>query len=215
MKRILGLLGAGGLALLAVTPTQADIVFASNPGPYLSTPGGSATVGTPFTVGATPVNITALGFFDYTGLGLTVAHEVGIYDLGQHLLGSVTVPTGSGVPYHDGTRWADLSQSVALAANTGYMLAYHVQGDPDNCWVVGPGNSVTIDPHFALSGSGYTLTMGSPLAYPNYLPTYGWYLFGGNMAVSVPEPGQWATMGVTLLGVAGYGFRRYRLNRAA
>ena len=214
MKRILGLIGAGGLALLAVTPTQADIVFATNPSGSLSAAGLPATVGTPFTVGATPVSITALGFFDYTGLGLTVAHEVGIYDLGQHLLGSVMVPAGSGVPYHDGTRWADLSQSIALAANTGYMLAFHVQGDPDNCWVVGPGNSVTIDPHFALAGSGYTVTIGSTLAYPGYLP-YDIYLFGGNMAVSVPEPSQWAAMGLTLLGVAGYGFRRYQLRRTA
>ena len=32
---------------------------------------------------------------------------------------------------------------------------------------------------------------------------------------SVPEPGQWAMMGLTLVGVAGYGYRRFRANRAA
>ena len=39
-----------------------------------------------------------------------------------------------------------------------------------------------------------------------------------NMTVSpaaVPEPGQWAMMGLTLVGVACYGYRRFRANRAA
>ena len=32
---------------------------------------------------------------------------------------------------------------------------------------------------------------------------------------AVPEPSQWAMMGLTLLGVGGYGFRRYRRSKAA
>ena len=215
MKRILGLIGAGGLALLAVTPTQADIVFATNPGGWVGGVSGDAIIGTPFTVGATPVSISALGYFDLTGFGLSYAHQVGIYDLGRNLLGSVTVPTGPDVAYHDGTRWVGLATTVALSANTGYMLAFTMQAGGDNALVSLP-SSVTIDPRFALAGTGRTFENVNSLVFPVYPSSDGYYAFGGNMeCAAVPEPSQWAAMGVTLLGLAGYGFRRYRLNRAA
>ena len=39
--------------------------------------------------------------------------------------------------------------------------------------------------------------------------------FSASLTSSVPEPGQWAMMGLTLVGVACYGYRRFRANRAA
>jgi hypothetical protein len=148
MKRILSLIGAGGLALLAVVSTQADIVSCNQPGTGL--PGGTESPnvvgGTPFTVGSSPLTIVALGYFDVYGTGLVHSHDVGIYDLSQNLLGSVTVGTGSGVTYHDGTRWAALSTPISLATNMGYMLAYttvpHVNDDPP--WGDSYGNSANV-----------------------------------------------------------------------
>ena len=65
----------------------------------------------------------------------------------------------------------------------------------------------------------------------NYDPPYTFALDGGvgNLVVNdlgsapftaeitaaVPEPGQWAMMGLTFCGVAGYGYRRFRANKAA
>ena len=214
MKRILGLIGAGGLALLAVTPAQADVVFATNPRGYEAIASQLITVGTPFRVGATPANITALGFFDYTGAGLKVDHQVGIYDLSHQLLASVTIPAGSGATYHDGTRWVNLATALPLAANTGYMLAATMPTRKDSAWGC-VASEVSLNPEFALAGTGYTLAFGSSLAYPDSVYGNTVYLFGANMMASVPEPSQWAAMGLTLLGVAGYGFRRYQLRRTA
>ena len=215
MKRILGLIGAGGLTLLAVGSAHADIIFATNPNGFWAVAGVPLVVGTPFTVGASPVSITSLGFVDQSGSGLLTAHEVRIYSFSQALLAGVVVPSGATADaYHDGTRWMALSTPIALAPNASYMLAATVTplGDKVNLARLG---QVTINPYLALSGTGYVFQFPGSLAYPTIEVGTGEYIFGGNMVLTaVPEPSQWAAMGITLLGLAGYGFRRYRLNQA-
>jgi hypothetical protein len=197
---------AAAVLCLAASQSRADIIFASNP----SNPqyGGwideSAQVfGTPFTVGTSPMSITALGYFDLSGGGLPFAHEVGIYSLARTLLGSVSVPAGTGATLHDGTRWVNLATPIALTADTGYMLAFTVPAnDVTRAY---DRSDVTIDPHFApLSSSGYNQKASSSLVYPD---GGGWppnYVFGGNMmegTSAVPEPAVMLTNGVILLAV--------------
>src|ERR1043166_3806147 len=97
MKRILHLVSAGSLVLLAVSTAQAANIFATNPSGiwYNANPSGGVgnTIGIPFTVGSTPVSVSALGFFDELEDGLIGAHTVGIYTTSQTLLGSVTIPS--------------------------------------------------------------------------------------------------------------------------
>ena len=217
MNRVLNLLSAGGLALMTASSSHAGI-FATDLQGGWGDSGRTATIGTPFAVGSSAVSITSLGFFDQTGAGLSTEHYVGIYDSSQQLLGSVLVPSGTEADphsYHDGTRWMTLSTPIALAANTDYMLAFTTTATGDKANVASPGQ-VTIASPLALSGGGYTFTLGSSLAYPTVDLHYGLYAFGANMEVTaIPEPSPLAATVMVLLVVVGCDFcRRYRLNRA-
>lgn len=54
-------------------------------------------------MGSKALTVSALGFHDEGGNGLLTSHEVGIYDLSQTLLGSVTIPAGTGATLANGT----------------------------------------------------------------------------------------------------------------
>lgn len=186
----------------------ADSVFAVNPlGSWLT--GGGITIGTPFQVGPETVNIRSLGYYDQGGDGLASAHTVGIYSLGQDLLGSVIIPSGTtATRWHDGTRWMNLDAPIDLAANTGYMLAFTTPSSGDRV-NMDSAIQVTIDPHFALVGTEYFFANGPGLAYPTKASGYGKFAFGGNMS-TIPEPQTWALCGVVLCVVAGYVIRHRR-----
>ena len=195
--------------LLAFASSHAaDSVFAVNPtGSWVT--GGGITIGTPFQVGPSPITISSLGYYDQGGDGLASAHMVGIYSLGQDLLRSVIIPSGTAATrWHDGTRWMNLDAPIDLAAGTGYMLAFTTpsSGDRVNMDSV---NQVTIDSHFALVGTEYFYANGPGLAYPTTASGYGKFAFGGNMS-TIPEPQTWVMCGVVLCGVAGYVIRRRR-----
>lgn len=216
MKRILSLLSAGGLVLLASTSIRAESVFATNPtGTWVQGPLGTA--GTQFKVGATAVRILALGFCDDgTAGGLTAAHTVGIYDLTSfhNLLASVVVKSGTASPLHDGTRWENLGGYIDLNANTSYMLAFTQTAGQDTWnWASG-ANQITLDSHFTLPSTGNTFVPGAGLNYPGGTPaTTGKYFFGGNIELTdVPEPQTCVMSGMVLVGLAGYVIR---LRRAA
>ena len=224
MKRINSLIGAGLLVLLAVASSHAAVIFATNPtGVEWAQSGNPVTLGTSFTVGASPISITSLGYFDQTGAGLNFNHQVGIYSLSQALLGSVNVASGTETTYHDGTRWMTLGVPINLDPNTQYLLAFTMTsvGDPSN--VAAPG-AVTINPAFALSGNGYTYAWGGTLAFPATEAVDGLYAFGGNMMadvpepspmMEVPEPSQAVAIGIMLLTFTGYRFHRSRRPQAA
>lgn len=177
---------AACLGLAAVSTTKAAIVFATNP-----TGGGGTvaynTIGTPFTLTAGAVTIGALGVFDTAGDGLLSAHAVGIYDAAQTLLGSVTVPAGTGADLHDGTRWVNLTPPLTLFPGQNYMLAVSFVEAPEPVYAPTLGQ-ITIASDFAL-GTGWSYTPGTALSFPINPLASGQYIFGGNMEVAaVPEP---------------------------
>jgi hypothetical protein len=213
MKLNTFILTAGlGLAVIAPRALMAT-VFATDPTGNWNTSVEYATVGTPFTVGGNPMVITSLGFFDMDAHGLSTPHLVGIYNQARTLLGSVEVRAGTASTLHNGSRWEPLVEPIALYANTTYMLAATIDsmGDPFN--VAAPAE-VTLGNGFTLAGTNWTYALGATFKYPGSQGTGGRYLFGGNMAARdtdpVPEPGQWAMMAVTALGIAGYAARRVR-----
>ena len=78
MKRINSLIGAGLLVLLAVASSHAAVIFATNPtGVEWAQSGNPVTLGTSFTVGASPISITSLGYFDQT---YPVGGNIGVGD---------------------------------------------------------------------------------------------------------------------------------------
>ncbi len=79
-----------------------------------------------FTVGATNLTVTDLGFFDQGGNGLGEAHAVGIYDVGsQQLIVSATLPAGTEAALDGAFRYVPLATPGTLTANTTYVaVAY-------------------------------------------------------------------------------------------
>ena len=83
-----------------------------------STYGGS--LGYNFTVGANPIYITKLGFWDQGQNGLGASHVVNISTTGGSLVASATVTTAE--PLSGEYRFVTLGTPVQLAANTTYRI---------------------------------------------------------------------------------------------
>ena len=213
MRTNLILLLTAGLGLAALPGAQAatpDVLIESAAGAWI--PGFQMTIGTPFTVGASGKTITSLGYMDKDGDGLASPHKVGIYTLGQVLLGSVEVPAGTAAPYHNESRWATLGAPITLSANTTYMLAAEMFGDRA---IQGSAFQATVGSSFVLGGAGLigdNYANGLGFKYPAIDSGASSYYYGPNLEAGapVPEPGTWAMMAVTAAGVGGYWLRRRR-----
>lgn len=216
MKTIKALLLTASLGLAAIPGAQAagsDVLIETAAGAWI--PGFDWTIGTPFTVGSSGKTITSLGYFDKDGDGLASAHMVGIYTLGQTLLGSVEVPAGTSAPYHNNSRWAALGSPITLSANTTYMLAARMPGDSA---ITGSQFQATIGSGYSLGGaglSGYSYNFSAGFNYPNS-SAGGSYLYGPNFeaGAEAPEPGQLAMMSVVILGAGGAAWRRWKASTA-
>ncbi len=208
------------LGLAAATGAQAAVIFATNPNGSWTGAAANTTFGTPFVVGGSPITITSLGYFDRDDNGLGVSHVVALYDqASQAWMGEVTVLAGTASTLHDGTRWEQLGSGILLQANTAYMLAVMGGGDSVNM-TQNPSQLPILGSGFTLMpGGGFTQASGPSIQYPGGSPAGGLYLFGANMEAGevdpVPEPGQWAMMGVTLLGAAGFLVRQRRAKAPA
>jgi hypothetical protein len=82
----------------------------------------------------TDVMVTRIGYFDVNGDGLAESHEVGIWDLGGALMGSVFVSTTD--PLTDGFRYA-LSPAISLIAGHSYVIGGFESGGNDAIWLSG------------------------------------------------------------------------------
>lgn len=92
-------------------------------GPALSDVWRDDVVGFRVVVGATPMQVTSLGFYDAEGDGLAYSHRVGIYAVedGSSVV-SATVPAGTVAPLVDGFRYVELEGSFTLAAGATYVV---------------------------------------------------------------------------------------------
>jgi len=128
-----------GDATLTVTPNQApsfQVLYERRDG---NRDNYSGTIGGSFQVGATPVPVTHLGYYDMNEDGLNQSHRVGIWPAsgGTTPLAFVTIPAGTGTLLTNGYRWLPLSAPVLLNANTTYIIGAEVasgsgDGFPDN-----------------------------------------------------------------------------------
>ena len=123
---------AGCLAFICV-PVQADYLLTEAGS---GTPGFSAgnnTLGYSFTVRSSPLQVSALGLWDYGADGLLNAHEVGLWDMSGTLLASVRVPSGTAAFLAGEFRYAPLTAPVVLDAAQSYVLGvrYPYDMDPD------------------------------------------------------------------------------------
>jgi len=107
------------------------------------------TIGTTFTTGSDPVDVTKLGYVDRNHDGLLASHEVGIWQ-GGTLVVSATVPAETVGELIGDFRYVTLSAAVTLAANTTYTVGAYTEGDAWPDTLPNPGFGV---PDF----SGFTV----------------------------------------------------------
>lgn len=208
---------------------------------YTGTPfsdDGNRVIGYTFTVGAQPLYVTALGYFDEGANGLNQSHDVGLYvDSTQTLLTSATVPSGLGARLSSWFRMVDLTQPVQLAANTRYVVAGTCPGFAGaDTWFWRPDTGdgynqnlvgftlapeVTVDPNMSAKFNYYGWGSAS-LSYPasfdnnnNAIPPHRNYFIGPDFEFSpVPEPSQ--AILYFSIGVCGLGcFLRWRETRTS
>ena len=148
-----------------------------------------------------------LGFYDPTGMGLPRDMMVGIWNVYDSI--QVTIPAGPATRESGSFRWAYLDRWFFLDPDGENYLYY--QGEVGDMVRLVSRTEVGINPLFELAGNGYQFTgiEGPPFPVP---PDAGLYVFGAN-AQYIPEPGPLALVLVTLLGAAGFAWRRRHTSR--
>jgi len=160
------------------------------------------TYGYTFTVGNSPISVSQLGIWTPTN-GLTLDHEVGLWDESQNLLASVTVFGGGLSPlYPSSFSYEPIGTGpVYLNPNTTYRLgAQYYLNDPDanvvQATIISSPDIVFGSEYFSL-----TFTLGFP-DQPGLFPSGSGY-FGPNAEFQiVPEPTIGAIMCLGLLILA-------------
>ncbi len=175
----------------------------------LGTGGSNWSVGEDFTVGSSPVEITALGFYDYNGHALAAPHDVILWTLsgvGSNTgtnVAQVTVPAGNSAVYEDGTQFVNLAHPIILAPGTvASVVGYGFSGsDPYGC--CGPGGLPTSGDLVWVGHDRYdTSGGGSELSPPPYAGGDGNNHAGGNfLFIVTPEPSSYVLCGLGTIGL--------------
>ena len=119
------------LALLVLTlgtvsfaqVAQAQTAAFTPPASPTTSGSNGVTMGYTFTVGASPISVTDLGFYDAGLNGLVSSHIISIWDGGGTKLGTATVASGTTAPLTGDYRYVSLGAgSITLSANTIYTI---------------------------------------------------------------------------------------------
>lgn len=146
-------IGGMGLFVLASAPLMAATLGLTGTGLSTAIDAQEYTTGWAFTTSGV-LSVTALGYFDAGGDGLSSFHDVGIFSSGGTLLVSATVPSGTA-----GT----LNGDWRMVAITPYLL-------PAGSYVIGGANHGSVDPGVYESGS----VTGAPGVTLGNLGLYDW-----------------------------------------
>jgi hypothetical protein len=181
-----------------------------NPGgTYYSIPADS-TYGWRFTVGAAPISVTHLGYFDVGLDGFSGPHQVGIWDTSGGLLVQAALPAGTDADLSGAYRF-ELVSTTPLSANTTYLIgAYTAEVNADTAIAFAAPQAYASEIMYL--GASYN---NSGFAAPStgYSAAHG--VFGPNFQfTSVPEPEEYAVlMGLGLVGFVC--LRKCRARRSA
>ncbi|MDR3617749.1 MAG: hypothetical protein P4L85_00220 [Paludisphaera borealis] len=180
---------AATLSLFAGWSTHADTIALSTTGGFSTSSSGDQLWGWQFGVNSN-IDVTSLGIFDTRGDGLAVAHDVGIFRVSdKSLVGSITLPDGTGGVLLDGFRYYSLGSSLALAAGEQYVIAMTMRdGNADSQYVF--TNPPTTAPEITYVDSRFD--NASNLAFPTFAGPVAPGIFGPNFLFNdgsaVPEP---------------------------
>lgn len=147
---------------------------------------------------STATTITTLGWYDVGADGLAGPTPVGLWDISQNLLASVTVASGTTDALVNGFRMHDLLSPVTIQPGT-YVLAGGTQGS--DAYLVSNSNFTFITFDSRITWVQERWASGNSPTFPiNTTPVFA--LFGPNAAFDseVPEP---SSIGTVMLGIAG------------
>ncbi len=152
------------------------------------------------TVGAQNLSITQLGVWDQGSNGLSNSHAVGLWSSAtQTLLGSVTVPAGTGATVVGEFRYVSLNVPVTLVAGSTYVLAAVYAANSSDAWIDrnyfdgDPNNNATFSS--AITGTLPLYQDGSSLIFPTITTDGNTNAFGVANAIygsAIPEPSTYA-----------------------
>lgn len=172
------------------------------------------SLGTVFTVGATPIQVNALGAFDDPGNGAGLAQpiQVAIYETTFGVLTMPVVTIDNSDPLINNTRLETLSSPVTLTSGTYMIVANHYGGLYEQNWNVANGGTAAT----ANTGGGL-VSYGQNFYNNNANLTWGTFLPGGFTLdasgatpayaagnfdfTPVPEASHFALAGIGLLGL--------------
>jgi hypothetical protein len=182
----------------------------TNPGPGISAgSNGNNTLGFDFTVGSSPIQLTALGLWDENQDGFTHSHMIGLWDNSGNLLGSVIISAGTVNLLSGEFRYADLATPVTLLAGTTYVLgASYLDTDADHLVGNVAGDQATFDP--AVLAGNYRFALDNGFAFPDGNSGSGSAVGPNAQFAIVPEPGRGLTALALVLGALIYIRRRIR-----
>jgi hypothetical protein len=200
-----------GLAIFCCAASFAGAnTIITDPGPGLvSTVGTNSNQGFDFTVGSTPLLITALGLWDENQDGFGSGHVIGLWDNSGNLLAKAVIAPGTVDPLIGEFRYATVIPiglgPIILAAGSTYVLgAAYIANDPDRVVVNDSGMQATFDP--AVTAGNERDSAGS-FSFPTNTFGFG-SIVGPNALFSVPELGPGVFLIALVFGGLAFVHRR-------
>ena len=168
---------------LIITPGTGDLFYGTDP---------SVTLGNLFQVGAEPITITSLGFFDAGTPGLNQSHSVGLWTTSGTLLARVDFSPGLNGFEKNGFIYQNLPNQVVLQPGVSYVLgAYYPTGSTDGLYVNDTIQYETWASSVTFNGLGRYTPIGAGFIFPN-LTVSGLSYVGPNALYAVPEPAKYS-----------------------
>lgn len=192
---------------------KADTVaLTSVTGGLLATSASDQLYGWIFTANA-PLTVTSLGVFDDGSDGLAISHSVGIFnETTETLLGSTTVPAGTGGTLIDGFRYESVSP-FSLTEGDSYVIVMTMPDENADLQTIEAASETTASQITYVNSAfdvGSTLAFPSPSENGSFAPG----IFGPNFTFAssavTPEPASIALLGTGVLSMAGFARRRFR-----
>lgn len=145
-------------------------------------------------MGATPISVTQLGYFDSGPPGLVDSHQIGIWEMGGNLNPIVqgTVQSGTASILIGAYRF-ELVSPTRLNANTTYLIGAHSPNPNDTAIMFDVAQTYASE--ITYLGANYAPVSGFAPPTTSYGASHG--VFGPNMRfepMAVPEPEEYAVM---------------------